>query len=94
MQVAQNGARAEGSAWIWRPGRMRFEYDPPEPLLLVANANQFMMYDREMRQPTTVPVSATPLGVLLRDPIRLAGDVTVTRVERGKVLIGPDILKA
>lgn len=82
VQVAQNGAVAEGTAWIWRPGRMRFEYDPPEPLLLVADANQFMMYDREMRQPTTVPVSATPLGVLLRPTIRLSGDVTVTQVLR------------
>lgn len=82
VQTAQNGAVAEGTAWIWRPGRMRFEYDPPEPLLLVADANQFMMYDREMRQPTTVPVGATPLGVLLRQQIRLSGDVTITRVER------------
>jgi len=82
VQSAHNGAVAEGTAWIWRPGRMRFEYDPPEPLLLVADSNQFMMYDREMRQPTTVPVGATPLGVLLRPTIRLAGDVTVTRVER------------
>ena len=87
VQVAQNGAVAEGTAWIWRPGRMRIEYDPPEPLLLVANANQFMMYDREMRQPTTVPVGATPLGVLLRENIRLAGDVTITRVERGDGLL-------
>lgn len=82
VQTAQNGAVAEGTAWIWRPGRMRFEYDPPEPLLLVADANQFMMYDREMRQPTTVPVGTTPLGVLLRPQIRLSGDVTITRIER------------
>src|SRR3712207_6871131 len=40
-------------SWIWRPGRMRFEYDPPEPLLLVASHGQFLLYDRELRQPTT-----------------------------------------
>ena len=43
LQIAQSGAAAEGTAWIWRPGRMRFEYDPPEPLLLVAYAGQFLM---------------------------------------------------
>ena len=32
LQIAQGGAAAEGTAWISRPGRMRFEYDPPEPL--------------------------------------------------------------
>lgn len=82
LQIAQNGASAEGTAWIWRPGRMRFDYDPPEPLLLVASHGQFMLYDRELKQPTTVPVGTTPLAVLLRDNLRLSGDVAVTRVER------------
>jgi outer membrane lipoprotein-sorting protein len=61
---------------------MRFDYDPPEPLLLVASGGQVMMFDRELRQPTTVPASSTPLGLLLRDPIRLSGDVTVSATER------------
>ncbi len=82
LQVAQNGASAQGTAWIWRPGRMRFDYDPPEPILLVASGGQVMMYDRELRQPTTVPASATPLGLLLRPEIRLSGDITVTATER------------
>jgi outer membrane lipoprotein-sorting protein len=82
LQIAQNGASAEGDAFIYRPGRMRFDYDPPEPLLLVASGGQFLLYDRQMRSPSTVPVSSTPLSVLLQPTIRLSGDVTVTRVER------------
>jgi outer membrane lipoprotein-sorting protein len=82
LQIAQNGASAEGTAWIWRPGRMRFEYDPPEPLLLVADGGQFLMYDRELRAPTTLLVSRTPLGILLRREVRLSGDVTVAGMER------------
>ncbi|WP_426954663.1 LolA family protein [Muricoccus radiodurans] len=82
IQIAQNGATAQGTALIWRPGRMRFDYDPPEPLLLVANAGQFMHLDRELRQPSVVPISSTPLSFLLRENMRLSGDVTVTRVER------------
>jgi outer membrane lipoprotein-sorting protein len=82
LQIAQNGASAEGQAFIYRPGRMRFDYDPPEPLLLVASGGQFLLYDRQMRSPSTVPVSSTPLSVLLQSTIRLSGDVTVTRVER------------
>jgi outer membrane lipoprotein-sorting protein len=82
LQVAHNGASAQGTAWIWRPGRMRFDYDPPEPLLLVASGGQVLMYDRQLRTPTTVPASTTPLGLLLREEIRLAGDITVTGLER------------
>lgn len=82
LQLAQNGASATGVALIARPGRMRFDYDPPEPTLLVASSGQVLMYDRELRQPSVVPASSTPLGVLLRDPIRLSGDITVTATER------------
>lgn len=82
LQVAQNGVSAQGTALISRPGRMRFDYDPPEPLLLVAAGGQVLMYDRELRQPTAVPASSTPLGVLLRPQIRLSGDITVFGTER------------
>jgi outer membrane lipoprotein-sorting protein len=83
LQIAQNGTAAEGTAWIVRPGRMRFEYDLPEPLLLVASHGQFFYFDRQLKQATTLPLSATPLGILLRDDLRLSGDITVSRVERG-----------
>jgi outer membrane lipoprotein-sorting protein len=82
LQLAQNGASASGVAWIVRPGRMRFDYDPPEPTLLVAANGQVLMYDRELKQPSIAPASSTPLGVLLRDQIRLSGDITVTATER------------
>jgi outer membrane lipoprotein-sorting protein len=87
LQVSQTGGSAEGTAWIWRPSRMRFEYDPPEPTLLVAADNQFFHWDKELRQATVVPLSSTPLGVLLRSPLRLSGDVTVGGVERSGGLL-------
>jgi len=82
LQISQNGSAAEGTAMIWRPTRMRFEYDPPEPTLLIAADGQFFHWDRELRQPTVVAVNATPLGVLLRNPLSLSGDVTVPAMER------------
>jgi outer membrane lipoprotein-sorting protein len=82
LQIAQNGASAQGWAYISRPGRMRFDYDPPEPLLLVADGSQFLLYDRELKSPTTLPTGATPLGMLLRPEIRLSGDVTISRIQR------------
>jgi outer membrane lipoprotein-sorting protein len=87
LQIAQNGAAAEGTGWIVRPGRMRFEYDPPEPLLLIASYGQFFYFDKQLKQATTVPLSATPLGILLGENLRLSGDITVTRVDRGGGLL-------
>jgi outer membrane lipoprotein-sorting protein len=82
LQIAGNGASAEGTGWIVRPGYMRFEYDPPEPLLMVASHGQFFYFDKALKQPTVVPVSSTPLGILLADQVRLSGDVTVSSVTR------------
>ena len=87
LQIAQNGASAEGTGWIVRPGRMRFEYDPPEPLLLVASYGQFFYFDRQLKQATTLPIGATPLGILLRDDLRLSGDVTGQPGGRGAGLL-------
>ncbi len=82
LQVAPDGTTAEGVAWLDRPGKMRFQYDPPSPLLLIAGYGLFFFHDSQLNQTTNLPVEATPLGLLLRDNLRLAGDVTVTGVTR------------
>jgi outer membrane lipoprotein-sorting protein len=82
LQVAPDGGTSGGVAWLDRPGRMRFQYDKPSPLLLVAGHSLLVYYDRELHQTTNIPLDATPLGLLLRDNLRLAGDVTVTGIER------------
>jgi outer membrane lipoprotein-sorting protein len=82
LQVAPDGRTAEGVAWLDRPGRMRFQYDPPSPLLLVAGHGLFFFNDSQLKQTTNLPLDATPLGLLLRDNLRLAGDVTVTGLTR------------
>lgn len=82
LQVAPDGGITEGNAWIERPGRMRFEYDPPSPLLLVAGNGGGMFYDRSLKQVTHFPLSSTPLGILLSDNLKLAGDVSISGIER------------
>ncbi|QNT78034.1 LolA family protein [Entomobacter blattae] len=78
QQIAQNGSRTTGDAWIERPGKMRFQYDKPSPLLLVANEGKLIFNDSQLDQTTTIPLNKTPLGLLLRENLRLSGDVTIT----------------
>ena len=80
-QVSGEGNSATGQLWLARPGRMRFEYDPPVPLLLVANGKDIFYYDKELQQVSELRVDETPAGFLLRDQITLSGDVTLTRFE-------------
>jgi len=78
-QTAPDGKQSTGTAWIDRANRrMRFQYDPPSPLLLVANHDQVVFNDSQLDQTTTMPMEKTPLGLLLRPHLQLSGDVTVT----------------
>lgn len=82
LQIAPDGSTSQGTTWLQRPGRMRFQYDPPSPLLLVAGHGLFVFYDRQLHQISNIPLGSTPLGLLLRDNLKLSGDVTVTALDR------------
>jgi outer membrane lipoprotein-sorting protein len=81
LQVAPNGAISQGTVWLDRPGRMRFQYDPPSPLLLVAGHGLVVFHDKSLNQTTNIPIGQTPLGILLADHVHLGGDVTLTGMQ-------------
>ncbi len=94
LQIAGSGDASEGSVRIERPGRMRLEYDEPVPLLVVAFAGQIVQYDKELKQATYLPLSATPAAILLREKVVLSGDVTATAVERGSGTLRVSIVQS
>lgn len=89
QQLAPNGKRETGTVWLNRPGRLRFAYNKPSALLLVANHGQLVFNDSQLGQTTTLPLDHTPLGLLLRPVLKLSGDVTVTNFvhSNGQVII-------
>jgi outer membrane lipoprotein-sorting protein len=82
MQVAPDGGVSEGTAWLERPGRLRFQYDPPSPYLLIASHGVLTFNDSALQQTSNIELSRTPLGILLNDRVTLSGPVTVTKLER------------
>ncbi len=84
-QVAPDGTISNGTAWLWRPGRMRFQYDKPSPLLLVAGGGKVIFRDNSLDQTSSMPVRKSPLGILLADRIDLgpSGGVKVLALQRG-----------
>ncbi len=87
LQIAPNGDTSQGNAWIERPGRLRFDYDPPAPFLLIAGYGGVMFHDRKLQQTSNFPLSQTPLGILLSEQPKLSGDVTVEAIDRQPGLI-------
>lgn len=82
VQEAPDGGLSEGTAWLERPGKMRFQYDPPSPFVLIAAHGILVFDDKSLQQQSNIPLSQTPLGILLADQVKLSGGVTVVGIDR------------
>lgn len=81
-QVSPSGGVTTGKFYLRRPGLLRFEYDPPTPLLIVANGGMVYVRDEALETTDSYPVGTTPLKFLLRRKVDLE-DAQVMSVDRG-----------
>lgn len=82
VQVSPEGEISEGKLYIARPWRLRVEYAPPVPVLMVADGTRLIFYDRELGQVTELPLSSTPFGLLLAKRISLEAQAEILDVAR------------
>ena len=68
-QTDRNGQRIDGVLTLKRPGRIRFQYAPGVPMLIVSDGRALTLIDYEVRQVQRWPIANSPLGALL-DPSR------------------------
>ena len=92
-QINDDGSVSQGKIYIKRPGRMRFEYNPPNNALVLASSGRLAIFDDKGNQdPVIYPLKRTPLAIILAKNIDLAsspmvvgheveGTVTVVSVE-------------
>ncbi|HMR33433.1 MAG TPA: outer membrane lipoprotein carrier protein LolA [Geminicoccaceae bacterium] len=80
-QVGPDGSLASGRLYIQRPGKMRFDYDPPSKILLVATDWRLIFWDGSIEQQNIIPLSETPLGFILSEKVGLDDEVRVTEVQ-------------
>ena len=73
-QVNDDGTLSTGTLFIRRPGRMRFEYDPPEELLVMAGGSQIGIFDGKsnVANAERYPLKQTPLNLILERNVDLA----------------------
>lgn len=88
VQVSSNGQFAEGNLYISRPGKLRIEYDPPVPVLIVTDGRFLIYYDKQLEQVSHIPLGSTPASILTRPNISLTGgDLILTGFEsKGETL--------
>ncbi|GLQ20702.1 outer membrane lipoprotein carrier protein LolA [Algimonas porphyrae] len=76
-QYGADGSVSTGTVHLQRPGRVRFEYDAPNPLLIVSDGVTLVQQDRALETFDRVPLSATPLNYFLKENVNLARDTEV-----------------
>ena len=82
LQVADNGNSAGGTFMMARPGKMKLAYDPPIKDYVVSDGFFVFYWDAELQQQSSQPLGASLADFVLRETIKLSGDVTVTKVTR------------
>ena len=80
VQVGPDGRRTEGQFFLQKPGRVRFAYNPPTPVDVIADGHSVVVRDRNLATQELYPLSQTPLRFLLSDHIDLLKDTSLVSV--------------
>jgi len=78
-QINGDGTISTGTIFIKRPGRVRFEYNPPDESLFVAGGGQVAVFDpRATPGVERFPLNQTPLSIILERNVDLTRTNMVT----------------
>lgn len=78
-QINDDGSISTGTIYIKRPGKIRFEYNPPETALVIAGSNTVVIFDKKSNEPAqSYPLSRTPLSIILARNVNLGATNMVT----------------
>jgi outer membrane lipoprotein-sorting protein len=91
VQVGPDGSKTKGDFYIQKPGKVRFEYDAPSPIAIIADGSSLAVRDRKLATQDIYPLSQTPLRFLLSDRIDLLKDTNVVSVTSDEVYISVTI---
>jgi outer membrane lipoprotein-sorting protein len=81
-QVSGDGRRVGGTLYLQRPGKVRFEYDKPSTLEVVADGSSVAVRDTKLATQDLYSIAQTPLKFLLRERVNLGQDIAITGIAR------------
>lgn len=86
-QIGPDGSKTEGTFYMQRPGRVRFEYEEPSPIELIADGQSVAVRNRTLATQDIYPLSQTPLRFLLAEKIDLLKDSNITNVFQDELFV-------
>jgi outer membrane lipoprotein-sorting protein len=87
VQVGPDGNKTEGQFYMQKPGKIRFEYDPPSPIELISDGDTVAVRDRKLATQDVYPLSQTPLKFLLSDKLDLMKDASVAGIYQDELFV-------
>ena len=87
VQVGPDGGKTQGTFYIQKPGKVRFEYNPPTPIDIIADGSSVVVRDRKLATQDLYPLSQTPLRFLLADRLDLLRDTNLIGVYADDVFV-------
>jgi outer membrane lipoprotein-sorting protein len=87
VQVGPDGGKSEGEFFLQKPGKVRFDYNPPSPIELIADGSSVVVRDRKLATQDLYPLGQTPLRFLLADHIDLLHDTNLVGVYADDVFV-------
>lgn len=94
VQLSSDGQFAQGKLYLARPNRLRFDYAPPSRLQIYADGTWLKFVDTYLESVTYVPLSRTVAGVLVKERVKLTGEVEVKGIKRGRGEISVSLVDA
>lgn len=91
VQVGPDGTKIKGDFYIQKPGKVRFEYEAPSPIAIIADGSSLAVRDSKLATQDIYPLSQTPLRFLLSDRIDLLKDTNVVSVTADDLYISVTI---
>jgi len=87
VQVGPDGSKTSGEFYIQKPGKVRFDYNPPSPIEMIADGQSVVVRDRKLATQDLYPLSQTPLRFLVADRIDLVRDTNLMGVYADDVFV-------
>jgi outer membrane lipoprotein-sorting protein len=88
VQFGADGRRYTGKLYVHRPGRMRFEYNPPATIEVISDGTTVAVRDKKLATQDNYLIGQTPLKFLLKETIDLQKDVKILRT-----VVSPDAIR-
>jgi outer membrane lipoprotein-sorting protein len=80
-QIGPQGQVDQGKFYILKPGKIRFDYDPPNPTLVIGDGIGIAVYNTKLNTANRYPLNGTPLNLLLSDHLDLKRSANVLDVQ-------------